>query len=117
MSDVRVFDSATQGGTSWSREIIGVTYFGNNPSNHPIIIMLVSGDAFGWLIGFNNIQVTITKVEGGQSSLKGVLIAGQSETIRNWRHSGWDEMNTNISPGYAAIDITFRPQPQRLRRF
>ena len=55
-------------------------------------------------------------MEDGQGSLKGTLIAEQSITVSNWRNSGFDleimvrEINTNASPGYADVEITFGPQ-------
>ena len=115
MGDIVNFNSGTTGGTSWSGKIIGAAHYGNNPSVHPIIIVLVSADTSDWFIGLNDIQVTISKVEDGWISLMGALIAGQSETISNWRNSGLDlvvkvnEINNNASPVYADVEITFGP--------
>ena len=70
MSDIVNFNSGTTGGTAWSGKIIGFAHFGNNPTNHPIIV-LVSRDTSDWDIGFNDFQVAITKMEDGQNSLTG----------------------------------------------
>ena len=50
------------------------------------------------------------------SSLKGTLPAGKSETITNWRDSGLNlmikvnEIDTNATPSYASVEITFGPE-------
>ena len=113
MSDIVNFNSGTTGGTSWSGKIIGAAQHGNNPTNLPVIVMLESGNDFDWLIGFNDIEVTITKVKNGQSFLKGALPAGKSASISNWRRSGLEltikvnEIDTDVPPAYASVEITF----------
>lgn len=124
-----MFDSSAS--ASWSGKLIGVAEYDNNPSNNPIVIKLETGGGSDWFIGFNratgphsdNVQadnlVTIYQVMDGNgntystSSLKGVLGSGNHATISNWREAGFNlvisvnEINTNASPGYASIDITF----------
>ena len=122
LSDVRNFDSGTQGGTSWTGALIGVNdHYNNNPSHLPTIVMLESDDGAYWFIGFNHYHVTITKWQSGVHSLRGILVEGQSETIGNWRDSGIDlkvlvhEINTNASPHFADIEIIFGLQRRILR--
>ena len=118
MLDIVYFDPHTTGDAAWSGKLIGVSHYGSNRFNLPVIILLVTGDAFDWFIGFNDVDVTITKIqmEDEQFSLMGTLIAGQSETISSWRNSGLDlvvkvnEINTNASPVYADVEITFGSQ-------
>jgi hypothetical protein len=112
-SEIIYFDSGVTECAAWSGPVIGVNHYGNNPDVLPIVVMLVSGDASTWFIGFNHEHVTITKGEGGQYSLMGILVAGQTETISNWRGSALDlvvkveKINTNVIPEYADIEITF----------
>jgi len=120
-SGIRVFDSGTLGGKSWSGSLIASGAYSknnNNSSNRPTTIQLISGDASDWFVGFNNMQVTIIEVKDGtQYFLKGALIAGNSATITNWRDSGLDlvvkvhQINTNASPEYANVEITFGTNP------
>lgn len=112
-SEIIYFDSGITGSASWSGPVIGTNHFGNNPAVLPIVIMLVSGDASDWFVGFNHRHVTITKGASGKYSLMGMLVTGQQETILNWRNSGLDlvvkvhKINTEVMPEYADIEITF----------
>jgi len=105
-----VLDSGTTEGVSWPVRLIGLSYFNNNPTNHPVIIKLESDDR-DWIIGFNGVHVTISKVEDGEYKLKGSLNSGQTEIISNWRFSDLDLMiemlqnSTNFKPEYSYADI------------
>ena len=130
------FNSRLTPGTSWHGRLLGISDYENNPNNDSILLKLESGDPTDWFIGFNRASginsesqqaqdlVTIHRVNGGdglsysQSFLKGVLQAGKTATIPNWRLSGYslvirvNEINTKDSPGYADVSVMFGPQPQ-----
>ena len=95
----------------------------NNPSFRPIIVLLEPGEDSNdrWFVVFIDIHVTITKLENGKTyTLESVMVAGENTTLTNWRDSGLDlvvmvhEMNTNESPSYADVEITFGPQPEMI---
>lgn len=114
-SDIVNFNSGTRGGTLWSGKITGAQYYGNNPSDNPIVIKLVSGDMFDWYIMFNFDGLVITKIREGQNSIVGQLGMGQRETISSWRGTALDLVITvheitHVSPEYARVDIVFGPQ-------
>ena len=129
--DSKIIEFDTSSSTSWSGKIIGVAEYDNNPFSLPIVIKLESGGGGDWFVGFNraafgnadNVQgddlVTVYRVTDGDgfgystSSLKSLLRSSQTYTISNWRSSGSNlyikvtEINTESSPGYANVDITF----------
>ena len=117
LSEIKIFDSGLNGGTSWTDNIINSSYNNNNPSKRPIVVYLTTDDNSDWMVGFTDNLVTITTKTGGQHYLKGALAAGQSETITNWRNSGLKlkvqvhEINTNVSPEYANVEITLESKP------
>jgi hypothetical protein len=130
-TDVAFFNSGTTGGTSWSGRLIGMSDYGNNPYNHPIILKLETGVGSDYFVSFNraggvnsevqeaNDLVLIHRVEGGhgteysQSMLMSTLYGGRTGTIENWRKSGIDltvmvnEINLWSSPAYADVLIKF----------
>lgn len=117
VSDIASFDSGTTGGTSWSGSIVGAQYQGNNPTGNPIILKLVTSSTSDWFIWLHGTRVTITRTREDQSSQNmGELVAGQSETISNWRGSNLDlvievhEVNDG-SPSYADLDIVLTAMP------
>ena len=100
----------------------------------PIIVKLESGTANDLFLGFNravgptqdNVQASdkVTIVQAGsdgrgysQSYLNATLAQGQSFSISNWRDTEHEliiqvnEINTESSPGYADITISYGPQP------
>ena len=117
LSEIKIFDSGLNGGTSWTDNIINSSYNNNNPSKRPIVVYLTTDDNSDWMVGFTDNLVTITTKNDGQHYLKGALAAGQSETITNWRNSGLKlkvqvhEINTNVSPEYANVEITLESKP------
>ena len=130
-TDVAFFNSGTTGGTSWRGRLIGMSDYGNNPYNHPIILKLETGTVSDYFVSFNraggvnsevqeaNDLVLIHRVEGGhgteysQSMLMSTLYAGRTGTIENWRESGIDltvtviEIDLWSSPAYADVLIKF----------
>ena len=130
-TDIAFFNSGTTGGTSWSGRLIGMSDYGNNPYNHPIILKLETGTGSDYFVSFNraggvnsevqeaNDLVLIHRVEGGhgteysQSMLMSTLYGGRTGTIENWRKSGIDltvmvnEINLWSSPAYADVLIKF----------
>ena len=130
-TDIAFFNSGTTGGTSWSGRLIGMSDYGNNPYNHPIILKLETGTGSDYFVSFNraggvnsevqeaNDLVLIHRVEGGhgteysQSMLTSTLYGGRTGTIENWRKSGIDltvmvnEINLWSSPAYADVLIKF----------
>ena len=79
----------------------------------PTTVDVISGGPSQWLVGFNGEVVTITKVKGGTSTLKGTLNEGQRATIRDWRRMGADLViranGINTETGYADVEVTFEP--------
>jgi len=130
-TDVAFFNSGTTGGTSWRGRLIGMSDYGNNPYNHPIILKLETGTGSDYFVSFNraggvnsevqeaNDLVLIHRVEGGhgteysQSMLMSTLYGGRTGTIENWRKSGIDltvtviEIDLWSSPAYADVLIKF----------
>ena len=80
--------------------------------------MLTSDDGAYWFIGYNHEHVTITKYLDGQHYPEGMLGAGQSGTLANWRTVGFDlkvtvgEVNVEERPHYADVKIEFGPQQE-----
>jgi len=130
-TDVAFFNSGTTGGSFWSGRLIGMSDYGNNPYNHPIILKLETGTGSDYFVSFNraggvnsdvqeaNDLVLIHRVEGGdgteysQSMLMSTLYGGRTGTIENWRKSGIDltvkviEIDLWSSPAYADVLIKF----------
>jgi len=112
----------------WSGTIIGVADYGNNPSNHPVVIRIETDTFTDQFITFNraagiNIETKeakneVTIVETGnngewysQSFLMATLEQGQSYTYMNWANTGEnlvvDVQTINISAGtgYATVKV------------
>jgi len=80
----------------------------------PTRIQLVTNGRSNWFVEFNaSLQVTITRVKNGQSSLMGTIPHRKRGTIYNWRKSGLDlvisvnDINTSVNPAHAVVEITF----------
>ena len=137
--DVAVWNS-DRDGNQWSRKLIGIADYENNPDARPIVVKLESGGPKDLFVGFNrargiNRQTDqardrVTVVEQGgdglgysQSFLKEILSPGDPPyTVPNWRGSGEDltiavkEINLGANPAYADIAVSFgdpTPEPTR----
>ena len=92
----------------------------NNPTFCPIVVLLDVGEGSNdkYFVGFNERQVTVASLVDGAYSLVDAMVAGESTTLTNWRDSGLDlmvmvhEVNTDESPSYADVEITFGSQPE-----
>ena len=129
---IQVFDTGANGGTSWRGRIAGVAEY--DRSNYPIVVKIETGRSDDWFIGFNRQtgphadnqqapdRLAVYSVQAGNglsystSSLKGHLGRLQQGTIANWRGSGQElkikvnDINTDVVPGYADVEISFGPQ-------
>ncbi|KAL9181023.1 hypothetical protein ACHAXT_009828 [Thalassiosira profunda] len=128
--DVAVWNS-DRDSNQWSRKLIGIADYENNPDARPIVAKLESGGPKDLFLGFNrargiNRQTDqardrVTVVEQGgdglgysQSFLKAILSPGDpTYTVPNWRGSGEDlkievkEINLGANPAYADIAVSF----------
>lgn len=111
------FDSGIVGGTSWRGTLVSHNDYSADRKRRPTVLVLAAGEGSQWFVGFNEHHVTIVKIVDGQSSLKGVLYGGQSETISNWRESGKDlkvtvhEINDSADVETAVVEVILGYQP------
>jgi len=113
-SGTRYFDSGNSSFKTVRYNIIGINNYNNNPTNRPIVVVLVSDNDDMWFLGFNNVMVTVTKVTDSKVySLEASLGEGESVSFPNWRETGQDlvvqvhDLYLNERPKYADVEITF----------
>jgi hypothetical protein len=114
-SSTVIFDSGTTESKRWTGSIAALNENDDRESsnnNYPIFVHLYTGDTHTWYITYKEGGVYLkTKDSSGFVSMKGMLEQGQSETVSNWRNSGYDLsiVVSEKSDEYAGIEITFRP--------
>ena len=131
---VRTFATGTIGGTSWSGKMVGVAQYDKAQGIDPIVLKLETGKESDWFIGFNrkigansdvkqggNLVTLYTVTDGdgleySHSFLQGTIGNGGTFRVTNWRNSGYaldikvNDINYNVLPAYADVEITFGPQ-------